>query len=176
MYHQKHECCTWWHKCNIHTSNSQHSLPVILTSDKSFRGSHGSASDLQGAAGYQVADVFRSKQIRITASCGARAIITIPIPAARFDATFVFCPTVRALVPCCCVTTSSVISFKNAGMSCDSHSGMSFFVGCLCDLVTARAPVMCAWPAHSIAPMADACDEGSVCGRVVRTLVMWCWA
>ena len=25
-------------------------------------------------------------------------------------------PTLRALVPCCCVTTSSVISFKNAGM------------------------------------------------------------
>ena len=26
------------------------------------------------------------------------------------------CSTVRALVPCCCVTTSSAISFKNAGV------------------------------------------------------------
>ena len=78
-------------------------------------------------------------------------------------------PFVCALAPCCCVTTSSVISFKNAGMSCDSHSGMPFFVGCSCDLVTARAPVMCAAP-HSMAAMANACNEGSVCGRAVRTL------
>ena len=85
MYHQKHECCTWWHK---YTSNSQHSLPVILTSDKWFRGSHGSASDLRSTPviaaarethttdGGRCVDAHRALQHCHTCSLGASVFVT----------------------------------------------------------------------------------------------------
>ena len=43
--------------------------------------------------------------------------------------TFLFCSTARALAPCCCVTTSSVISCKNAGMCVCWHVASRY--GCI---------------------------------------------